>query len=658
MPTLVKRDSSVSGSSNSNELIYIIVGLAVALLLVIGISIYLSSRRRSNSSPQTTDQSQVDKFANVNAAQAISMTVDTSGYDPRAYGGSGNNSPTPMQTSQMNNNQGAGIAALKNLQNTQGRTPSSPNTAASMKSIQKSNKSAPNTAMKLRNASQAALEQPIAQSFPQQSGSQQQQQQMRGRMQSEQVPRDYAITQAPNTAMRIRLQSEQHQNGRSMGSLASGSQPQFIPGGNMPALPNFIPVNQNGYGNAPIYVQNGAQIPDPNMYAQASQGFVVPNNMPNGTIGRAKSIKNLPVPAASARPWESSLENMSADLANGIESNFRQTNAPQNVPLTALKSRPVLNGSANNFDAIGGSTSSLKGALQRAGAMGGSSGTPTSPPTSTKQQHPSAPNTGMRAKQGMPTPQQPTSIGTYLKLKKEMASEDSASHSSGGGNGIEKRYTSETALAQSTFDMSSGGVSPYVPYVVPIRSSTDSAQISGYSTGGHSRLARANPSAAIMIEPSLLSPSYSLNVIPATPSTLSTIDQKTMVANGLTSVDHSVTSTHEYSNTFTQVHTMISNQRELSLPGFLQFRTDHDFVLRSNLASGGAGSLFIAKVISPELRSRANGLGQCVAKVITASNTKDSLTSFCQEISIMWFFRSSRNFTKVESLVSAFLTCS
>ena len=104
----------------------------------------------------------------------------------------------------------------------------------------------------------------------------------------------------------------------------------------------------------------------------------------------------------------------------------------------------------------------------------------------------------------------------------------------------------------------------------------------------------------------------------------------------------------EFTSTLSQVQTMISNQRELSLPGFLQYRQDVDFTLRQQIAKGGSASIFLGKILSGDMKARAYGSSLCIAKVLTVKEPSvDEIAMFGQEIAIMWFFRSSKNFVKL-----------
>eukprot|EP00158_Paraphelidium_tribonemae_P008877 Partr_v1_DN28714_c0_g1_i2_m63105 putative protein kinase kinase kinase len=112
--------------------------------------------------------------------------------------------------------------------------------------------------------------------------------------------------------------------------------------------------------------------------------------------------------------------------------------------------------------------------------------------------------------------------------------------------------------------------------------------------------------------------------------------------------DRTHTTTSDYTTTFTQVQTVIANQRELSIPGFLQYKQDVDYTIRQQVARGGSASIFLAKILTPEMKARANGSPLCIAKVMNNKEpTQQEIASFSQEISIMWFFRTSRNFAKL-----------
>ncbi len=87
---------------------------------------------------------------------------------------------------------------------------------------------------------------------------------------------------------------------------------------------------------------------------------------------------------------------------------------------------------------------------------------------------------------------------------------------------------------------------------------------------------------------------------------------------------------------------------ELAIPGFLQYKPDQDYKIRQQIARGGTATIFLAKIISPEMKTRVNGSPLCIAKILLNKDpTKEEIASFSQEISIMWYFRSSKNFAKL-----------
>ena len=83
--------------------------------------------------------------------------------------------------------------------------------------------------------------------------------------------------------------------------------------------------------------------------------------------------------------------------------------------------------------------------------------------------------------------------------------------------------------------------------------------------------------------------------------------------------EHTQQSSNDFTTTFTQVKTMISNQKELAIPGFLQYKPGIDYDVQKALARGGAGQIFLAQIISFELSNRANVSKTCVAKRLNST---------------------------------------
>lgn len=52
---------------------------------------------------------------------------------------------------------------------------------------------------------------------------------------------------------------------------------------------------------------------------------------------------------------------------------------------------------------------------------------------------------------------------------------------------------------------------------------------------------------------------------------------------------------------------MICNRKALSIPGYAQYQMKVDFVRIDKLAEGGAGEVYLAKLLNSDLRSAAHG---------------------------------------------------
>ena len=99
------------------------------------------------------------------------------------------------------------------------------------------------------------------------------------------------------------------------------------------------------------------------------------------------------------------------------------------------------------------------------------------------------------------------------------------------------------------------------------------------------------------------------------------------------------------------IATLVTPQRELTVPAFLQ-RETKDFTTLKQIAKGGGGTVFMAKTSHPEILSKEPS-GRIIVKVFERPENpspaiqKDFIQSFDQEVAIMWFFNGQRNFAEL-----------
>jgi hypothetical protein len=101
-----------------------------------------------------------------------------------------------------------------------------------------------------------------------------------------------------------------------------------------------------------------------------------------------------------------------------------------------------------------------------------------------------------------------------------------------------------------------------------------------------------------------------------------------------------------------KVATLVTTQRELTVPGFLEYEPERDFIKIKQLAKGGGGSVHIGKATHPELMPKAVN-GKIIVKVVdipenpTQEIIDDFRMAFDQEVALMWFFNNQKNFAQL-----------
>jgi hypothetical protein len=99
------------------------------------------------------------------------------------------------------------------------------------------------------------------------------------------------------------------------------------------------------------------------------------------------------------------------------------------------------------------------------------------------------------------------------------------------------------------------------------------------------------------------------------------------------------------------IATLVTPQRELTVPAFLQ-RETRDFTTIKQIAKGGGGTVYIGKTSHPDILSKVSS-GQIIVKVFDRPEDpspivqKDFIQSFNQEVAMMWFFNGQRNFAEI-----------
>ncbi|KAI3637789.1 hypothetical protein MIR68_004438 [Amoeboaphelidium protococcarum] len=98
--------------------------------------------------------------------------------------------------------------------------------------------------------------------------------------------------------------------------------------------------------------------------------------------------------------------------------------------------------------------------------------------------------------------------------------------------------------------------------------------------------------------------------------------------------------------------TLIPDDKEFSLPGFLQIDPSNDYVLQKQLTKGGAGIVYLAElqnealVKEGEMKASKPAKLAIVKELITKPGKPvpdEVVAAFCQEVSMMWYFRNCPN---------------
>lgn len=93
--------------------------------------------------------------------------------------------------------------------------------------------------------------------------------------------------------------------------------------------------------------------------------------------------------------------------------------------------------------------------------------------------------------------------------------------------------------------------------------------------------------------------------------------------------------------------TLVAVERELALPGYLLIPSIQNLNLLKVLAEGGYATVHLAEPNTPELSSRSEGNPVAVKVFKSEMKNASELEGFCQEVSLMHFFRDNKNFVKL-----------
>jgi serine/threonine-protein kinase len=82
------------------------------------------------------------------------------------------------------------------------------------------------------------------------------------------------------------------------------------------------------------------------------------------------------------------------------------------------------------------------------------------------------------------------------------------------------------------------------------------------------------------------------------------------------------------------------------IPAYLEVDIRH-FSLKTKLTQGGLGEIYLAEITEERLLFRAQGVRQCIAKILRSNSNVQSKQAFVQEVSIMTYLSSHKNIAKI-----------
>jgi serine/threonine protein kinase len=128
-------------------------------------------------------------------------------------------------------------------------------------------------------------------------------------------------------------------------------------------------------------------------------------------------------------------------------------------------------------------------------------------------------------------------------------------------------------------------------------------------------------------------------------TTLAPIDFNNCRCTSLLTLMKSTTQLSTTTKLSTQDTTLVADQSALYIPGYLEFQDGADFVLERQIAVGGMGTVWLAKVQSERLRQTNNGNITCVVKMSTRKS-QSAERQHIQEVSIGNYLNEGRNIAK------------
>ena len=100
-------------------------------------------------------------------------------------------------------------------------------------------------------------------------------------------------------------------------------------------------------------------------------------------------------------------------------------------------------------------------------------------------------------------------------------------------------------------------------------------------------------------------------------------------------------------------HTVVSNQREMAIPGFLSVQEEVDYHIEKQLGDGGFATVYSGTLLSKDILDRCGCENKCAIKVMkvikdaSPEMVKEDEAAFVQEVSLMWFFNKNPFFVQI-----------
>ncbi|KAI3650434.1 hypothetical protein MP228_003915 [Amoeboaphelidium protococcarum] len=466
----------------------------------------------------------------------------------------------------------------------------------------------------------------------------------------------------PDTAMRLQNSPQQYgEKGSSPLNVQGGMSLETVPPthatpqtverlrsvSNLPRpdIPDQSKFNSISKGNSQNQRDAGEQSGARSQYEDYLAKLKIQHNqlVREGTVKRSsrqvQSQKQLPLLASDDVPTLIDIQNAPGELMrprNKSQPNLIQAEDGNFIPLNA----PPM---PQHFGSMRGRVNSDRPAIAPANMI--------QPQSQQQQQIPQYQNYAVQTP-NIP-PQQLQSIKTAMRVQQPvlhvLVEDPSRADNAGQGDApqsVIRKFVQKQTIGGNPGDMLQAQ-QPYPAVVINAPQQLQQSQQyqAHMNAAAHSRvvtsLAMNRNGAGALITPEALYRSFESRLRPT---------GLTNVSVNFTQLPVSIenTTTSETSNSFTLNNTVIVNQRELAIPGFLQYTENDDFTIEGEIAKGGAARICTAKILSSDLQNRAEGMESCVVKILNSDiSERDEIASFTQEISMMWFFRSSRNFAKL-----------